>query len=60
MATLEVNNSQLSLIQNALDLYSRVGIGQFGVIKDHPTFERHLSNVCRPTNIPKVGDSTSQ
>jgi hypothetical protein len=44
MATLEVNNKQLRLIQQALDLYSRIGIGQFGVIKDHPTFERHLSN----------------
>jgi hypothetical protein len=43
MATLEVNKDQLRLIQRALDLYSRIGIGQFGVIKDHPTFERHLS-----------------
>jgi hypothetical protein len=44
MATLEVNNKQLRLIQSALDLYSRIGIGQFGMIKDHPTFERHLAN----------------
>ena len=60
MATLEVNNKQLRLIQQALDLYSRIGIGQFGVIKDHPTFEKHIANTCRPTNIPIVGDSTPQ
>ena len=60
MAILEVNNDQLSLIQKALDLYSRVGIGQFGVIKDHPTFEKHIANTCRPTNTPRVGDSTPQ
>jgi hypothetical protein len=44
MAILEVNNDQLKLIQRALDLYSRIGIGQFSVIKDHPTFEKHLAN----------------
>ena len=44
MATLEVNNKQLHLIQRALDLYSRIGAGQFNVIKEHPTFERHLAN----------------
>jgi hypothetical protein len=38
MATLTVTEQQLHLIQEALDFYSRVGIGQFDVIKDHPTF----------------------
>ena len=42
MATLKVNENQLRLIQKALDFYSRVGIGQFNEIKNHPTFERHL------------------
>ena len=42
MATLKVTEDQLRLIQRALDFYSRVGVGQFNVIKDHPTFERHL------------------
>ena len=60
MATLEVNNKQLRLIQRALDLYSRVGAGQFGVIKDHPTFERHLCNECIPVKDIEVGDRTSQ
>lgn len=44
MATLTVTEEQLRLIQQALDFYARVGIGQFDRIKDHPTFERHLYN----------------
>lgn len=44
MAKLEVTNEQLRLIQHALDLYTRIGIGQFERIKQHPTFERHLYN----------------
>ena len=50
MATIELNNNQLILIQRALDFYSRVGIGQFEVIKEHPTFERHLSNELKLMN----------
>ena len=42
MATLTVTEDQLRLVQRALDFYSRIGIGQFGEIKNHPTFERHL------------------
>lgn len=42
MATLTVTEKQLQLIQKSLDFYSRVGIGQFDAIKDHPTFEKHL------------------
>ena len=42
MAKLEVTNDQLRLIQRALDLYSRVGIGQMWPIVEHPTFERHV------------------
>ena len=42
MATVTLNNAQLRTIQAALDMYSRIGIGQFTVIKDHPTFEKHL------------------
>jgi len=60
MATIELNNDQLRLIQQALDLYSRVGIGQFSVIKDHPTFQKHLYNECIPNKKPEVGDRTSQ
>jgi len=60
MATLEVSNDQLRLIQRSLDFYSRVGIGQFSVIKDHPTFERHLYKECVPKKDPEVGDRTPQ
>jgi hypothetical protein len=61
MATLEVNKDQLRLIQHALDLYSRIGIGQFSVIKDHPTFEKHLHNeFAVGKGLFKVGDKTTR
>lgn len=44
MVKLEITKKQAYLINKALDFYSRVGIGQFDVITDHPTFERHLHN----------------
>ena len=50
MATITLNNDQLRTIQRALDFYSRVGIGQFTVIKEHPTFEKHLSNILQDEN----------
>jgi len=50
MATLKVTEQQLRLIQQALDFYSRVGIGQFNVIKEHPTFEAHLHNEFKDEN----------
>jgi len=50
MARIELNSNQLRLIQRALDFYPRVGIGQFEVIKEHPTFERHLSNKLKLMN----------
>jgi hypothetical protein len=58
--TLQLSKEQLLLISKALDFYSRVGIGQFDEIKNHPTFERHLSDVCRPKKEPEVGDKTPQ
>jgi hypothetical protein len=60
MNKLELTDEQLVLVGNALDFYSRVGIGQFNVIKDHPTFERHLEDHCRPKKDPEVGDRTPQ
>ena len=58
--TIECNEKQLQLIQRALDFYSRIGIGQFTVIKEHPTFEKHLYKVCAPDKTPEVGDRTPQ
>lgn len=46
MATLTVTNEQLRLIQEALDMYSRIGIGQMTVIKEHPTFESLTKKRC--------------
>lgn len=54
MAKLEVTNEQLRLIQNALDFYTRVGIGQFTVIKDHATFQKHLWNKFRDNDSGEI------
>lgn len=50
MPTLTVTEEQLRLIQFALDFYSRVGIGQTWVIKDHPTYQRILDRKLREDN----------
>ena len=60
MATLKVTNEQLRLIQQALDMYSRIGIGQLWVIKDHPTYYNVLRDKLRPKKQIKVGDTTER
>lgn len=60
MNTLHLTDEQLFLVERALEFYSRIGIGQFDKIKDHPTFERHLEDYCRPKRDPQVGDRTPQ
>lgn len=60
MATLEVTNEHLKLIQQALDMYSRIGIGQMWVIKDHPTFYNVLHDKLRPKKQLEVGDKTER
>jgi hypothetical protein len=60
MATLEVTNEQLRLIQQALDMYSRIGIGQLWVIKDHPTYYNVLRDKLRPKKQIEVGDRTER
>jgi hypothetical protein len=50
MPTLRVTEEQLRLIQQSLDFYSRIGIGQFERIKEHPTFEVHLHNEFKDEN----------
>ena len=37
MAKIKLTNKQLKLIQNALEMYSRIGILQLDKIIDHPT-----------------------
>jgi hypothetical protein len=59
MNTLELTDDQLWIVQRSLDFYSRVGIGQFWVIKEHPTFEKHLSEEFALKKGPlSVGDRT--
>lgn len=61
MNTLHLTDEQLRLIQTALDFYSRVGIGQFNVIKDHPTFEEHLHKEFAIKQGPlEIGDKTAR
>lgn len=60
MATLQVTNEQLHLIQKALDLYSRVGIGQMWAVKEHPTFENILREKLRPKKKLEIGDETER
>jgi hypothetical protein len=60
MPTLHVTKEQLSLIQNALEFYARVGLGQMWVIKEHPTFENTLMNKLRPKKELEVGDKTER
>lgn len=59
MNKLYLTDQQLNLVQQALDFYSRIGIGQFEVIKDHPTFETHLHKefALKKGNL-EVGDKT--
>lgn len=60
MPCLRLSEKQLRLVQSALDFYSRVGIGQMNVIKEHPTFEGALRNLLRPKKDMEVGDKTEQ
>jgi hypothetical protein len=62
MATLEVTEEQLVLIQKSLDLYSRIGILQFERILEHPTVEKlmdkkHTKDYDKPL---EVGDKTNR
>jgi hypothetical protein len=59
MNVLHLTDEQLSLVQQALDFYSRIGIGQFERIKEHPTFENHLHSEFALKKGPfEVGDKT--
>jgi hypothetical protein len=60
MATLHLTEQQLRLVQQALDLYSRVGIGQMWAIRDHPTFENVLREKLRPKKPLEVGDRSER
>ena len=55
MATLTVTDKQLRLIQQALDFYSRIGIGQLDEIKDHPTFAKYLAEQLKDVGGYRLG-----
>jgi|NOAtaT_7_FD_contig_81_1221866_length_897_multi_2_in_0_out_0_1 hypothetical protein len=60
MNTLHLTDEQLVLVERALDFYSRIGIGQFERITDHPSFERTVYEHCTPKKEIEVGDRTPQ
>lgn len=61
MATLICNNEQLKLIQDALELYSRIGILQLDHIIYHPFIKNMLYNQFRPKKSKlEVGDETER
>lgn len=57
---IEVTEDQAHLIQPALDMYSRIGIGQFDVIAEHPTFTKILTKAATPIKEIEIADSTPQ
>jgi len=58
MATIKLSNEQLRLIQDALELYSRIGILQLERIFDHPSIDRLIKDSHTPDKEIKVGSET--
>lgn len=58
MATIKLTNKQLRLIQNALEMYSRVGILQLEKIIEHPTIENVIRKQFTEEKKLEVGDET--
>ena len=58
MATITASNKQVRLIQDALELYSRVGILQLKEILSHPSLEMLLEGRFTPKKPLEVGDET--
>ena len=60
MAKIELTDKQLRLMQDALDLYSRVGILQYRFTLDHPSVQRTLLNSFTPDDELEVGSDTTR
>lgn len=58
MPALVVTPHQLHVIQNALEFYIRVGIGQMQAIINHPTYSHTLREGLRPKRELSIGDQT--
>lgn len=60
MATITCEKEHLRLIQNALDLYSRIGILQLDNILEHPSLEQMLLNQFSSKEPLKVDSETNR
>jgi len=61
MAKIECTDEQLRLIQDALELYSRIGIMQIDHILYHPSVEQMIHEQFRPKKTQlEVGDETER
>ena len=58
--TITCTEKELELINKTLDFYTRVGIGQFKEIIEHPTFEKNLSRLSISDKNPEIGDKTPE
>ena len=57
---IKLNEDQLRMINDSLDLYSRVGHLQFKIILEHPTIENLLEKSFTPDKLLEVGDHTTR
>ena len=57
---IEVTEDQARVINRALDFYSRIGIGQFKEILEHPTFDNILLKRLTPQKELERGDQTNR
>lgn len=58
MATIKLTDKQLRLIQNALEMYSRIGVLQLHQILDHPTIENVIQEQFTEKKELEIGDNT--
>ena len=58
MAKIKLTNKQLKLIQNALEMYSRIGILQLDKIIDHPTIINVIQKKFTKEKKLEIGDET--
>jgi hypothetical protein len=58
MATINLTNKQLRLIQKALDFYSRIGILQLDEIISHPSIDNYIDDRFTEKKELEVGDHT--
>lgn len=58
MAKIKLTNKQLKLIQNALEMYSRIGILQLDNIIEHPTIDHVIRKQFTEEKKLEIGDET--